>query len=155
MSMLIDRIHDPHDGRLTALLAKSDAYLDALYPPESNHTEPLAVLVQPGSAFFAGFINDVAVACGAVKEANDDIRYAEVKRLFVDDDYRGRNLAVLMMEYLERFVRARGIAMVRLEAGPLQPAALGLYRRLGYHERGPFAGYVADPLSIFMEKALV
>ena len=43
-------------------------------------------------------------------------------------------------------------SLLRLETGVLQPEALGLYRKLGYRERGPFGAYAADPLSVFMEK---
>ncbi len=31
---------------------------------------------------------------------------------------------------------------------------VGLYRGLGYCERGPFGAFRADPLSVFMEKNL-
>jgi putative acetyltransferase len=47
-----------------------------------------------------------------------------------------------------------GVNVARLEAGPLQPKALSLYRKLGYTERGPFGSYRVDPLSVFMEKTL-
>ncbi len=47
-----------------------------------------------------------------------------------------------------------GIKIVRLEAGPKQPVVLNFYRKLGYRERGPFGGYVAEALSVFMEKTL-
>jgi putative acetyltransferase len=43
---------------------------------------------------------------------------------------------------------------MRLETGVLQTEALGLYRRLGYQERGPYGDYETDPLSVFMEKRL-
>jgi putative acetyltransferase len=42
--------------------------------------------------------------------------------------------------------------LLRLETGVRQPEALGLYRKLGYRERGPFGAYKPDPLSVFMEK---
>jgi putative acetyltransferase len=45
--------------------------------------------------------------------------------------------------------------MVRLETGIKQPAAIRLYERGGYALRPAFAPYVDDPLSLFMEKALV
>ncbi len=40
------------------------------------------------------------------------------------------------------------------ETGTRQPEALGLCRRLGYVERGPFGTYAVDPLSVFMETRL-
>jgi putative acetyltransferase len=37
----------------------------------------------------------------------------------------------------------------------MQPEALGLYRKIGYTETGPFGAYKPDSLSVFMEKKLV
>jgi len=47
-----------------------------------------------------------------------------------------------------------GLRLMRLETGIHQPEALALYRRAGYAERAPFGEYVADPLSVYMEKTL-
>jgi len=92
------------------------------------------------------------VATGAAKIMDDDGRYAEIKRVFVLDNFRGRGLSRRIMEYIESELQRRGIDLFRLETGVKQPEALGLYRNLGYHERGPFGAYRADPLSVFMEK---
>jgi putative acetyltransferase len=56
------------------------------------------------------------------------------------------------MDYLEARLREQGIELLRLETGIHQPEAIGLYRKLGYRERGPFGAYRVDPLSVFMEK---
>ena len=58
------------------------------------------------------------------------------------------------MHDLEGELEVRGVTLFRLETGIKQPEALGLYRKLGYRERGPFGAYVADPLSVFMEKCV-
>jgi len=42
--------------------------------------------------------------------------------------------------------------VLRVEAGVRSPDALALYRRAGFRKRWPSSGYVADPLSVFMEK---
>jgi putative acetyltransferase len=83
---------------------------------------------------------------------DDDGSYAEIKRVFVRDAYRGQGLSGRLMNYLEAELYRRGVKLLRLETGVLQPAALGLYHKLGYRERGPFGAYLADPLSVFMEK---
>ena len=59
------------------------------------------------------------------------------------------------MRFLEDELRQRGVELIRLETGVRQPEALGLYRKLGYRERGPFGAYRPDPLSVFMEKSVV
>lgn len=152
--MEIRRVLDPNDPDVAALLAKSDEYLSSLYPPESNHAEPLDALVSSESALFAGYVDDLIAACGGIRVHEHDITYGEIKRVFVDQRHRGKGLAILMMEHLERYLLDSGITVARLEAGPRQPEALALYRKLGYHERGPFGSYQPDPLSAFMEKAL-
>lgn len=148
------RVRSLNDPDVLSLVAKSDDYLSSLYPPESNHAEPLDALVGEGSVFFAGYVDGQLVACGAVKLVGGDTAYGEIKRVFVDVEHRGKRLATAVMQHLEDYLSSNGIRLVRLEAGPLQPEALSLYRKLGYAERGPFGAYRTDPLSVFMEKAL-
>ncbi len=152
--MEMRRVRDLHDPDVLSLVARSDEYLSALYPAESNHAEPLAVLVGKNSAFFAGYIDDRLVACGAVKLVEDETIYGEIKRVFVAEDQRGKRLASALMQHLEDHLVTCGVSVARLEAGPMQPEALRLYRKLGYVERGPFGSYKPDPLSVFMEKDL-
>lgn len=152
--MKIRLVSDASDPGARSLVAGSDAYLEALYPPQSNHAEPLEALIAEHSAFFVGDVDGRSVACGAVRFVQDDPDFAEIKRLFVAAEFRGRGLATAMVLHLERYARASGMRIVRLEAGPLQPEALALYRGLGYIDRGPFGAYREDPLSVFMEKTL-
>lgn len=153
-SFELRRIHDVQHADVVSLVAKSDEYLKSLYPPESNHAEPLEALTAPGAAFFAGYLDGRLVACGAVKRVMDDAPYGEIKRVFVDEAHRRKHLASDVMAHLERYLIEHGITLARLEAGHKQPEALGLYRKLGYTERGPFGSYAPDPLSVFMEKVL-
>jgi putative acetyltransferase len=75
--------------------------------------------------------------------------------MFVLPEYRGLKLGRRLLEELERRALAAGLKLARLETGIHQPEALGLYERAGYRCRGPFGEYAVDPLSVFMEKALV
>ena len=97
-------------------------------------------------------VDGALVASGAAKLMDDDGDYAEIKRVFVLDDYRGRGLSARIMNHLEAELQKRGVWMFRLETGVRQPEALGLYRKLGYHECGPYGAYGLDPFSVFMEK---
>ena len=144
----------PDSPGAQALIAMSDAYMAELYPAESNHLESVQALIRPNVHFLGCFLEDRIVGCGAVKILSDDGDYGEIKRVFVLDGHRGKGYSRGIMEKLEEHLRSRGIALARLETGILQPEALGLYRRLGYTERGPFGSYVEDPLSVFMEKRL-
>ena len=56
---------------------------------------------------------------------------------------------------LEDAPSARGWTVLRLETGPLQPEAAGLYAGAGYRRTGPFGAYGGDPDaadSLFFEK---
>ena len=143
---------DPDAAEVQALLAVSDAYYVNLYPAESNHLESSDDLKKPNVLFVGCRIDGELVASGAAKIMQDDGSFAEIKRVFVVDDHRGKGLSSKVMCFLETELQGRGVSLFRLETGVKQPEALGLYRKLGYLERGPFGSYRADPYSVFMEK---
>ncbi|MBI3349026.1 MAG: GNAT family N-acetyltransferase [Burkholderiales bacterium] len=135
-----------------ALIAELDAYQDTLYPPEARYALDLGSLTQPNVVFaVARDAERRAVGCGAVVLSAE---FGELKRLFVSPVARGHGLAQRLVAGLEAEALARGCHLLRLETGPFQPEALGLYGRCGYERCGPFGSYADDPLSVFMEKAL-
>jgi putative acetyltransferase len=144
---------DPGHPEAQRLIALSEAYMSALYPAESNHFEPADGLRPPQGRFYGLWRGERLVGCGGVKLYEAD-GYGEIKRLYVLDSERGRGVARQLMARLEADLVERGIRLARLETGIHQPEALGLYRRLGYVECGPFGSYVPDPLSAFFEKTL-
>ena len=136
------------------LIAQSDEYMEALYPSISNHLESVEALAQSNVLFVGIYSGSELVACGAVKTRDDDGGYGEIKRMFVIEQHRGNGISKAIMAHLENHLLASGVKTARLETGIRQPAALGLYRKIGYVERSPFGGYIKDPLSIFMQKSL-
>ena len=143
---------DPDSPEVRALIAASDAYYVDLYPAESNHLESSEDLTKPNVVLLGCRIDGELVASAAAKILQEEVEYAEIKRLFVLDRHRGKGLSNAIMHHLETELQNRGISLFRLETGIKQPEALGLYRKLGYRERGPFGSYAADPFSVFMEK---
>jgi putative acetyltransferase len=136
-----------------ALIAASDAYMNGLYPPESNHGSSTQTLARPDVTLLIARRNGIALGCGAL--VPDDRGWAEIKRMFVDERARGTGIGLRILVALEATAVDRGIRLLRLEAGTRQPEALGLYRRAGYRLIGRFGSYPEDPLSVFMEKRLV
>jgi putative acetyltransferase len=67
--------------------------------------------------------------------------------MFVVPAVRGRGVSKAILRALEAYLIAREIPCARLETGIRQPEAIGMYRRLGYLERGPFGRFTSDPLS--------
>jgi putative acetyltransferase len=143
---------DPREPALRRLVEDLDAYQQVLYPAESNHLVDIETLARPDMHFFACTVDGRIVGCGGMWMHGD---YAEVKRVYVDPSARGLGLSKKIMAALEADAIAHGVTIARLETGVHQPEALGLYRGLGYTERGSFGDYPADdPMSVFMEKAL-
>jgi putative acetyltransferase len=143
---------DPDSPDVQAMIAESDAYYVDLYPAESNHLESSDDLKKSNVLFVGCRIDGELAASGAAKVMQDDGNYAEIKRVFVLDDHRGKGLSNRIMQFLESELQNRGVSLFRLETGIKQPEALGLYRKLGYTQRGPYGSYGPDPLSVFMEK---
>jgi putative acetyltransferase len=136
-----------------ALLSQSDAYYAALYPAESNHLVDVATPAQPNVHFLVARHGVKVVGCGALVVGADG-EVAEVKRMFVVPEARGLKLGSRILGALEAAAGDEGVRVIRLETGVRQPEALGLYRRHGYVERGPFGSYRPDPLSTFFEKRI-
>jgi putative acetyltransferase len=142
----------PGQPDVHGLIAELDAYQRTLYPPESCYLLDLGSL--PAEQLRFAVARDSAgqaVACGALVVHPG---YGELKRMYVQPGQRGRGLARQLLQVLEAQAQQARLPLVRLETGPLQHEALGLYERLGYQRRGPFADYREDPFSVFMEKAL-
>jgi putative acetyltransferase len=134
------------------LLRMSDAFSQSLYPPASRHPLDVEAIAAPNVKFFVARRDGKAVGCGAlvVREHGR----AELKRMFVDRSARGQGIGTAILEALEEAAGKADVTRLQLETGVDNHDAVVLYRRHGYHERGPFGSYAADPLSIFMEKAL-
>ena len=145
--------------QVVALLDMLDRYLASLYPPEANHLLSVAELLAPEVAFFAAWQGERIVGTGAVRhmpgsDATAGQPYGELKRMFVEPALRAQGIAYRLVLTLEAELRAHGVGVALLETGRDQPEAVRLYRRCGYQVRGPFGGYPANGLSVFLEKRL-
>jgi GNAT superfamily N-acetyltransferase len=96
-----------------------------------------------------------AIGCGALRSLGRAI--AEVKRMYVVPAARGRGVARAMLAGLEEAALDRGWTTLRLETGPRQPEAVGLYLSAGYRPVEAFGGYAGAPDaedSLFFERVL-
>lgn len=119
---------------------------------------------EPGSPPSAADISVVLVArdddgaplgCGALRALGGSV--AEVKRMYVVPAARRRGVSRAVLAGLEAAARSRGWTTLRLETGPLQTAAIGLYESGGYRPIAAFGGYAGDPRathSLFFERTL-
>jgi putative acetyltransferase len=145
------RCADPLESGVQALIAELDAFNSALYPAESNHFDSPETLASARSIFLVAEQDGALVGCGAAKHCGE---WAELKRMYLRPEVRGRGIAAAMLDTLLQWARGEGLARVRLETGHVSEGALRLYRRAGFREIPAFPPYRSDPLSIFMERAL-
>lgn len=142
----------PDSADAVALVGELEAYLAPLYPPPSCHGYSVKKLLAQEVAFFVLRADGVPAGCAGVQLFGTE--YGEVKRMYVRPRFRGLGYGKLLLDELAEFALAQGIALLRLETGIYQPAAVHLYERLGFRRIPPFGDYGADPLSLFYEKRI-
>ena len=136
-----------------SLIRELDGVLNPLYPSESRHGFSVDKLLQEGVLFFVVWVDGRAAGCGGVKLLADE-GYAEVKRMYVRPEFQGQKLAYCLLAHLETVVQEQGIALLRLETGIYQDAAIRLYERFGFVPIRPFGDYFEDPVSRCYEKRI-
>ena len=93
-----------------------------------------------------------AIACGALKHFDDNT--AEIKRMYVKPEYRGRGLSKLILSELEDKARELNYNRLVLETGLKQPEAMNLYSKFGYKPLKCFGRHADDPDSRCFEKMI-
>jgi len=94
---------------------------------------------------------DIPVGQAGLRPHGDAL---EVKKVIVDAEHRGRGISRMLMLELEAAARELGASTLILQTGELQPAAIGLYRSLGYLETLPYTPYELMSNSVCFEKTL-
>ncbi len=143
---------DSDDAR--RLIAGLDAGLAELYPPEGRFGPNLKPehLAQGRGTFLVARDGERAVGCGAIRLL--DAATAEVKRMFVEPDQRGRGVGKAVLTSLEAAAKNMGVQRLVLETGVHQQAAIALYRRAGFTQVDCWGEYLSSPSSICFEKRL-
>jgi putative acetyltransferase len=155
MKLEIIRVSQPTSDAAD-LIGELEALLGANYAAHQRHGLSLAQVFEPHVRFFVARLDDAAVGCAAVALFEG---FAEVKRMYTREQARRHGIARAFLDRIESEARAAGQALLRLETGTLQTAAIGLYERCGFHPCGPFGDYAAMTpnrieTSLFLEKHL-
>jgi putative acetyltransferase len=143
-------------GDVRLLIGELDAELLQHYPPEQRHGLKLDALFQPHIRFFVALLDGEPAGCGGIALFTD---FAELKRMYVRPDARGRGVADALLAQLMAEAKTAGLPVVRLETGTEQAAAIRFYRRAGFEPCAAFEPYKSMPpgniaTSVFMEKRL-
>ena len=97
----------------------------------------------------SGLIN---IACGGVNHIDEST--AEIKRMYVKKEFRGKGMSKLVLNSLEEFIKNKGYKRIILETGGKQPEAISLYKKFQYYEIPCCARHSLDPESLCFAKNL-
>lgn len=158
LDVRIERVGFGHPDAMRLIAEVQQEYVARYGGEDATPLDP-SMFEPPHGSFFVGYVDDVPVASGAWRRREDvdalgSTHTAEVKRMYVAPEGRGRGLARLMLAHLERTAREAGAVVAILETGTLQPEAIGLYRSSGYTEIAGFGYYCSAPESVCFGKRL-
>ena len=141
---------DSDDAR--RLIAGLDAGLAAIYPPAQRFGPNLKPEHLEGGrgTFLVARDSGLAVGCGAIRLL--DATSAEVKRMYVEPEQRGKGIGRSVLASLEAAARSMGVQRLVLETGDEQDAAIALYRRAGFTPIECWGEYASSPTSVCFEK---
>ena len=115
-----------------------------------SHDPQAADMIRPRGAFFLARGGEGPLGCVGLKGKGGT--EAEIKRLWVAPEARGRGLATRLMQAAEQAARELGVATLRLDTNGALPEAAAFYRKAGWRE---IARFNDDPYAeLFFEKRL-
>lgn len=150
---------DGNNKDFIILCRELDQFLNQLVGGENNRAEyiPYNQLYDIHDVVLA-YDGQFPVGCASfkqyIREKNQNNHIAEIKRVFVREQYRGFGISKELMNNLEIQAIKQGYKKLILESGESLIAAMNLYKRLGYQVIANYEPYVDMPKSICMEKAI-
>jgi putative acetyltransferase len=138
------RLDDP---AVVALTTASLAEIDAHYAGQPGSGAPPRVdeFLPPDGVFVLARLGDEPAGCGGVCRLDADT--AEIRRMYVVPDARGRGVGRAILDRLLEAAGELGYRRVRLETGNRQVEAMRLYERAGFRRGDCWGPYVDDPRS--------
>lgn len=144
------------DGRnkdFIVLCHALDDFLNAIAGGEKNRAQYVPYnAIDDIRDVIVAYDADKAIGCAGFKRYDEEC--AEVKRVFIREEYRGYGISKRLMDCLEHAARSRGFSCLVLESGEPLAAAMALYRSIGYKTIPNYGPYVDMPESVCMKKNL-
>jgi DNA-binding MarR family transcriptional regulator/GNAT superfamily N-acetyltransferase len=109
---------------------------DRTFDPSIGATAQPDEVRPPAGAFFVAYLHGEPIGCGAVKHHPD--APAEIKRIWIAPQARGRGLGRRLLGTLESCARDTGAGVARIETNSDLTQALTLYTSAGWTEVEPF-----------------
>jgi GNAT superfamily N-acetyltransferase len=135
----------PYDDPVAATL-RADLMVDLgeRYGGDGDATPvDAAEFAPPSGDFLVAWLDERPAGCVGWRSRGD--ADAELKRMWVAHDFRGRGVARALLRAVEESARAAGRTRMVLETGTAQPEAIGLYVSAGYTPIAGFGHYADSP----------
>ena len=142
-----------YDGaEAAALVAALDADLDRRYGAGDPVHAEAGQFQAPTGRFLLASDGSVAVGCAGVRRLDEET--AELKRMFVAPEARGRGVARALLSACEQAAAEMGYRRLWLETGLAQPEAIALYTSSGYEPVRRFGQYADSPTARYFGREL-
>lgn len=104
------------------------------------------------NAAFVAYVNGQAVGCGCWKLL--DRETPEIKRMFVNPDYRGQQISQKILSVIEDDIKSNGFKKSVLETGSEMNQAIRFYEKQGYVIIPNFGEFINDDQCVCLSKVL-
>jgi ribosomal protein S18 acetylase RimI-like enzyme len=106
---------------------------------------------EPDGAFIIAKENNNIIGCVGMKKM--DKKICEMKRLFVDDKYKGKGIGKKLVEIIIEEAQSKNYERMRLDTLNIMESALNIYYKNGFYKIEPYYNN-PDKGVIYMEKKL-
>jgi N-acetylglutamate synthase-like GNAT family acetyltransferase len=106
---------------------------------------------EPLGAFIIAKENENVIGCVGLR--NLDNKICEIKRLFVNDDYKGRGIGKKLVKKIIRVAKIKNYERIRLDTINTMEVALKIYYKNGFYEIEPYYNNPYDNI-VYLEKIL-
>lgn len=128
-----------------------DDYLNELAGGEEKRSQYIRYnMLEDIHDVVMAYDNGIPVGCASFKFYDSDT--AEVKRVFVRKEYRGKGISIQLMRLIEQRAKEQGYCKLVLECGDPLVMAMKLYRKIGFIVIPNYGPYKDMPESICMER---
>ncbi|MEQ9231976.1 MAG: GNAT family N-acetyltransferase [Cyclobacteriaceae bacterium] len=126
--------------------------VDLSFQNFSTELETIATqYYKPRGALLLAFCDNDAIGCAAIRELDKET--AELKRMYVIDEYRQHKIGRRLLELSINLAAELQYQKIRLDTLPSMTQAQSLYRKFGFYEIEP---YRFNPIegTVYMEKKI-
>lgn len=138
----------PTSNEARRLFKLLDEHNTSHCPPEVCHLTQPEEMLASGALLLGVYCDEQLRGMGGLKFLEG---YAEITRMFLEENVRGSGLAEPLLDALAERARQRNYALLKLETSDKFERAVHLYEKYGFTFCTPFGEYVSKPYNTYME----